>query len=127
MKFINHRFIRFLVVGGLNTLLSYALYLLILQFADYTLAYTLSYVSGIFIAYAFNSFFVFRTPFSWQKGIQYPLVYLGQYLLGLGILWIEVTWLNLDERVMPLVNVIILIPITYIFNKWLLMRRSPYA
>ena len=40
------RFARFVVVGAANTAFSYLVYLLLLQFIDYRLAYTVAYVLG---------------------------------------------------------------------------------
>ncbi len=115
-------FIRFLFSGGLNTILTYLLYLLLLHFFSYKISYTLCFLTGIVIAYFLNRIFVFRSSAGWRTVALLPLVYLIQYLAGLGIilLWVEV--LNWSVFFAPLVAVIITIPVTFmlsylIFNK----------
>jgi putative flippase GtrA len=124
MKLFKKPFFRFLLVGGTNTVITYLLYLAVIQFFDYKIAFTVSFIVGIFIAYGLNSFFVFKTPFSWAKIAQYPLVYVGQYLIGLGLLFVAVNLLRIDARVAPLLNVVILLPFTYALNKWFLVGRT---
>ncbi|MEO1646494.1 MAG: GtrA family protein, partial [Chloroflexota bacterium] len=74
-KFIKSETLRYIIVGGLNTGITYLIYLLVLLFAQYIIAYTVSYVSGIVISYVLNSLLVFRQPLQWSKAIQYPVVY----------------------------------------------------
>lgn len=57
-----HRFVRFLVSGGMGTLLSYGIYLALLQALDFRLSYTVSYVFGIIFAYVMGRFLCLRQP-----------------------------------------------------------------
>jgi putative flippase GtrA len=48
------------------------IYLLLVLFIAYPVAYTLSYGSGVFISYYLNARFVFREKLRLSKAMQYP-------------------------------------------------------
>lgn len=111
------RFIRFLCTGGINTAITYAIYLLLLQVISYQVSYTLAYVTGIAIAFLLNKIFVFKTHRGWKSVILYPLVYFAQYLLGILILWLVVDQLGLRAEFGPLAVIVLTIPLTYWLNR----------
>ncbi|MGF6113685.1 GtrA family protein [Pseudomonas frederiksbergensis] len=114
---------RFLLSGGLNTALTYAIYLLVLLFLPYKTSYTISYISGIGIAYALNRFFVFKGHQGIKSVALLPLVYLVQYLCSLLILWVWVEQLGYDQRIAPLIAIIITIPLTFILSKLIFAKK----
>lgn len=120
MKFIDGSFLRFLIVGGLNTLITYLVYLVFLGIADYRVAFTISFTFGIFIAYFLNSLVVFKVTFCWKKLLQYPIIYLVQYLLALVLLNLEVELMSIDQVIAPLINVVLLLPVTFVLNRYIL-------
>ena len=91
---------------------------------DYKIAFTVSYLAGIIIAYCLNSFFVFSTRLSWRGFARYPFVYLIQYVVGLLMLSVEVDMLGFDKRIAPLINILLLLPFTFLLNKWFIVGRS---
>lgn len=107
------RFVRFLCTGGINTVLTYAIYLLLLQMLSYQVSYTIAYVSGIAITYFLNKIFVFKTHQGWKSVILYPFVYFFQYLFGMLVLWLIVGQLGLSAKLGPLAVVVMTIPLTY--------------
>ena len=60
------RWALFLVGGGLNTAITFIIYLIASRFASYQLAYGAGYVAGIVFSYFFNATFVFRTRLSFR-------------------------------------------------------------
>lgn len=124
MKSIKGEALRFLIAGGMNTVLTYLIYLSLLNVVNYLLAFTLSFIVGIVIAFVIYSFFVFKTPFVWSKMLQYPILYALQYGGGLVLLAILVEYIGLDKRISPIINVTLLTPITFGLNKWFLAKRS---
>lgn len=119
-KFTDNRLLRFVAAGGLNTLATYVIYLLLLRCVDYRIAFSLSFALGIVIAYMLNSRVVFSVAFSWRRLLAYPAVYCIQYGLALALLDLEVERMGLDRRIMPLMNVALLLPFTFLLNKWFL-------
>jgi putative flippase GtrA len=113
-----NRFIRFLCTGGLNTAVTYGIYLLLLQVTNYQISYTIAYVTGIIFTFLLNRLFVFKTHQGLKSLVLFPLVYVFQYFFGMLILWLGVQYLNLDVKFGPLVVVILSIPLTYLLSKF---------
>lgn len=116
---------RFVIGGGLNTLLTYVYYWLLLDLIGYAAAYTVSYAAGIVSGFTINTLFVFRSPWSWRKLMAFPLVHLANYGLGLAVMSLTIRLLGLDERLAPIVATIIVLPFNFVFTRLLLRHRSP--
>lgn len=110
-------FVRFLLSGGLNTVVTYGMYLVLLQWLSYRMSYTIAYVFGIALAYQLNRMFVFCSHRGARTLFSFPLVYLAQYLLGLFVLWFLIGKLELNEKLGPLVVIVITVPITYVLSR----------
>lgn len=115
--------IRFLMAGGLNTVITYLIYLIALHPLGYAYAYTLSYVSGLLLAYTLNRKFVFRSHRGWVSFWLMPAVYLAQYALGLGIVWLWVEQLGWRPEPAPLIAIACSLPITFVMSKWLFTKK----
>lgn len=115
-------FAKFLISGGLNTAITYGFYLILLMFIPYIASYTISYITGIVLAYLLNRFFVFKSHQGLKSIALLPLVYLFQYVITLLILWCWVEKLGFTDRLAPLVAIIITIPITYILSKFVFSK-----
>lgn len=122
MKYIKAEGWRFLIAGGLNTVLTYIFYLILVGWMSYTIAFSLSFVAGIFIAFVIYSRFVFQVPLVLSKLFQYPLLYAAQYVAGLMLLALLVDHFGFNDRIAPIVNVIVLTPIMFLLNKWFLTK-----
>ncbi|MBK5436365.1 GtrA family protein [Pseudomonas sp. TH32] len=128
-KLFKKDFSRFLLSGGFNTIVTYGVYLLLLNYFSYNTSYTMAYIGGIMLAYALNRFFVFGSHRGIKSIVLLPLVYLAQYLVSLIVLWVWVEKLHLDERAAPLLAIAITVPMTFILTKFLFSehraRRDP--
>jgi len=109
--------LRFVVGGGINTAVTYLVYLGLSLFLSYQSAFLFAYVLGIVIAYGINSRFVFRVPLSFRRFFAYPLAYLLQYGLSAVLLEICVEHFRVSEKLAPLLVTIVMIPPSYIINK----------
>lgn len=116
-------FIRFLLAGGSNTLITYAIYLLALNSLGYQYAYTLSYVIGLLISYILNRRFVFQSHRGWLSFVLMPTIYLAQYGLGLFIVWLWVDQLGWRAEPAPLIATACSLPITFLLSKWLFTKK----
>ncbi|WP_438299327.1 GtrA family protein [Pseudomonas sp. NMS19W] len=114
------RWIQFLIGGGLNTGLTYCLYLMLSYWIDYQVAYAIAYATGIVFAYVFNSKVVFKVQQSWIGMAIYPSIYLVQYLLGALILNLLVEHLHLHKVIAPILVILLLLPCSYLLNKFVL-------
>ncbi|WP_310650362.1 GtrA family protein [Pseudomonas sp. GW101-3H06] len=114
------QWVTFLIGGGLNTLLTYGIYLLLNIYISYQKSYVISYTSGIIFSYLFNAHVVFNVKKSWKGLIAYPLVYLLQYALGALMLGLMVEKLEIPKEIAPLLIIVLLLPVTYLLSKTIL-------
>ena len=112
------RWLRFLVGGAINTLVTFAIYYLLLRFVVYHVAYFIAFVIGIVLSYFYNTYVVYRVAASWGDLFSFPMVYVVQYLCSASLLWILVEFCNVPRQIVPLLVVLLVLPVTYI-----LMRR----
>lgn len=124
MKYINKEFIRFVLFGGVNTLLGYLIYVILLIFLNYKVSFTITYVSSIFISYYLNSKFVFYRKASLKKGLLYPSVYLIQYLTCMLLLHIFVEILNLSKFIAPILAVLLTVPVTFFLSRSIIKGQA---
>lgn len=117
-------FMRFVICGIINTLITFLIYLGCLYMVGYSLAYTFSFICGIFISYYLNSRYVFQKALSWRRALQYPLVYLAQYVLGISSLYLLVEILDLSEIVAPVFVVLITVPATFLLSRRVIGRKG---
>ncbi len=110
-------FAGFLVSGALNTGLTYLLYLVLLQFLTYRIAYTGAFICGILISYVLNAVFVFKAGFSSKSLTRFSLVYLVQYALGMVIVLVLVEYAGVAQWLAPVFVVLITVPLTFILAR----------
>ena len=124
---------RFLVVGGLNTVLTYVIYVALVLFLSYSIAYTVTYALGIFISYYLNTQLVFKRKLRLAVALQYPAVYVVQYLIGLALLYVLVELASVSKFVAPILTVVVTVPATYLISRYIIGRapereqKQPYG
>jgi putative flippase GtrA len=115
-------FLRFLIIAAMNTGATFLIYLVLLLIVPYGLAYTGSYVLGIFLSYCLNASFVFRERLRISCALQYPVVYLVQYVLGITALYVLVERVGCSKAVAPLLVVLVSLPVTFLLSRYLIKR-----
>jgi putative flippase GtrA len=114
----------FVVGGGLNTAVTYLLYLALHLQLGYHLAFLLAYMAGILFSYWFNSTFVFKKAMSWRGLLAFPLVYVVQYAVSALVLVLLVEQGGVAEWLAPLLVSAIMLPLTYVMVKFVLHRYN---
>lgn len=118
------QFVKFGLVGALNTLIAWAVYYLFLWMNEklYMIGSVVGGILSIANAFFWNDKFVF-------KGKQNDIIskikrlgktyisYSGTSLLGMVLLWVEVELFNLNKAFAPPINLIITIPLNFVINK----------
>lgn len=118
------QFIKFGLVGVLNNLISYGLYILLIQFEIYyTFANIIGFSVSVLNSYFWNNRYVFTTHqynrIWWKTFLKTYISYAGTGIIlgnGLLILWVEV--FSVSKVVAPILNLIITIPINFFINKY---------
>jgi len=114
--------IRFAVAGAVNTAGTLVLYWCLLLVAPYQIAYTVTYVIGIGLAYWLNTRFVFRVAATPRTAAVYPIVYVVGYLVGLGALHVAVELLGWPRAVGILLSTVVTVPTTFLLTRAILTR-----
>jgi len=105
--------LRFVFVGGLNTVVSYGLYILLLSWLGYQLAYAVAYVTGIVFSYFLNAKAVFKVRTSLFKLFLFSLVYVLQLGGGTALMYVLIDRLELPKEFAPLAVLLIMVPISF--------------
>jgi len=121
---LNYKFIYFIWWGGINTLLTYTIYLCLNLILNYKLAYFLSYFIGILCSYHFNSNKVFKVGYSVKTFLFYPVLYLSQFGFSFLLLYVSINKLQINENIAPLLVIAFLFPITYLLNKLIFYSKE---
>ena len=117
-KLNNNVLFRFLVAGGINTLLTYGIFVLLCRHFHHAIAYTIAYLVGIAFSYAMACAYVFRTVVTVRTVLRYPIVYAVQYLYGLVALSLLVDLLGILQPIAMLLIIATTIPLTFVMTQY---------
>lgn len=114
--------LKFIIVGGINTLNYYVVYLLLLKLLhiEYMISHITGFIVAFVISYYLNCYFVYKVKSTWRKFISFPITQIVNVSLQTVLLYVFVSWLNLPAEIAPFAGLIITIPITFILSKWIL-------
>jgi putative flippase GtrA len=121
---IREEFVRFLLVGCCNTLASYVVFVLLVGSTGPEVAYTAAYATGLGVAYVLGKCYVFKAPFSFRSLLQFPLVYVVQYVIGLGILKVVAEGFDLPYEFAILVSIVATIPLTFLLSRMVFSKHK---
>lgn len=114
------QFARFLIAGAVNTVASYVIFLVLLRFMPYLVAYTIAYVIGIAISYVLLTSFVFAAPRRMATALRFPLVYIAQYLIGSAVIVLLVEIWNVRASIAAIVAIFATIPLSFLLSRTIL-------
>ena len=126
MRYLNKRFIKFIFVGVLNTIVGYGTYALFLWLGvHYLVASTLSTIIGVMFSYLLNKKITFNdiktsnaTPFKFAS------VYLVSYLVGLLNLFILVKKCNINSYVAGFMNLFVTTSISWFGHRYFSFKED---
>lgn len=114
--------IKFIIVGGINTLDYYIVYLLFLELfkVNYMISHIIGFIVSFIISYYLNCYFVYKVKPTLKKFLSFPLTQVVNMGMQTVLLFIFVRWFDFPSEIAPFVGLIITIPITFILSKWIL-------
>lgn len=124
------QFLKFGIVGGLNTVLSYLIYLAGVRLGlHYAAANFVAFVITVFISYMLNGNFVFKEEGNQRFDFKTLMKVYASYsvtslFLATILLWFEVDVLGLPEEIGPVINLFITVPVNFLFNKFWAYRKK---
>lgn len=114
-------FIKFGLVGVVNTLLGLAIYYLLIHFnVHYIIANLISFVLSVLNSFFLNNKYVFKDNKKdkiLKKLFKVYLSYGFTLLLGTLLLYLQVDILGISELVAPVINLVVTIPLNFLLNR----------
>ena len=125
--------INYLIVGGLTTVVSLATYYAcVLTFLDpenpiqLQAANIISWICAVTFAYFTNRRFVFESKNQnmLKEAIAFFMARVGTLLMDMGIMFVFVTLLHCNDKIMKLVVQVVVTIANYIFSKFLVFNKK---
>ena len=116
------QFVKFGIVGVLNTLISLAIYYIFVFINPrlYLVGNTVGFVVSVLNSYFWNNKYVFKKT---QKGNAKPLIkvfisYGSTFLLGTFLLYLMVDVIRISAFIAPIINLMVTIPLNFLLNRF---------
>lgn len=119
-------FLRFVLVGGANTLATLCVYWLLLPRLHPQAAYAASFAFGVLLGYLLHTRYAFRTGRSWRSFAAWPLVCLAGWAVGAAMLALAIGPLGIHPKLAPLLSIAASVPTTFLLGRRLLQPRSSH-
>lgn len=118
LKALNTEFTRFVVVGVINTLTYYAIYLILhnLLSLPYLLAHLAGFLISLNISFFLNCYVTYRIKPTLKKYLYFPLTQVVNISVSTLLIFIFVEFLKLNSNIAPFAAVLFTVPITFIIS-----------
>lgn len=123
------QFIKFGIVGFSNTLISLAVYYILVFLGwNYLFANTMGFLISVCNAFFWNYRYVFKdkTETSIPKSFSKVFITYGiSYLVSTFLIWLMVDILHISEWLAPLIRLVVTVPLNFVLNKlWAFRKRE---
>lgn len=125
--------ISYLIVGGLTTVVSLATYYLLVytilnpkEAVELQIANIISWIASVTFAYFTNRKYVFKAKekISFKEGINFYLSRVSTLLLDMLMMYIFVSVLKFDDKIIKLIVQIIVIVLNYVLSKFIVFKKK---
>lgn len=115
-------FVRFLIGGTLNFFFVYFVYYIFLLFGTaYSIAYSISYVSGMLFAWLVNSLYSFAVRPRLARLLPYAALATVNYLIGLQLLRWLLESQGIAKELAPVIVIAALVPLSFVGTRLTLL------
>ena len=120
-RLLNRQEIRFIFVGGLNTLIGYGLYALFVYIGiNYLVSNTIATIIGVIHSFIWNKYFTFKSNKKIKDEVfKFICVYLISYTIGMITLYIIKDVFNISPYIAGLINLVITTLISFFGHKYI--------
>lgn len=126
------QFIKFGMVGALNSMLSIVIYWICIHFGmHYLLANTVGFVITVAISYVLNNMFTFtekgiKADWSLKKLLKaYMSYFLTGMIINSALLWFWNDFICINKNLAPVLNLFVTVPVNFIINKFWVYKKQP--
>lgn len=130
-NFINNRnqsnlveFVKYAVVGCINTAdyyLSYLIFMDILKLS-YRISFVMAYVVSIVGSYFLNTYFTYKQKPSLKKFLIFPLTYVPNFIIQYFGIILLVDKMKMSSKVAPVITALVATPITFFVMKYVIKK-----
>ncbi len=115
---LNTEFSRFVVVGVINTLTYYSIYLVLHKLAgmSYLLAHILGFLISLNASFFLNSYVTYRVRPTLKKYLYFPLTQVVNISVSTVLIYVFVEFVHLSSFIAPFGAVLFTVPITFIVS-----------
>jgi putative flippase GtrA len=119
------RFVKFIIVGSVNTACGYAFYVAFLYVGiPYIISGTMSFVTGIFFNYFVTRRFVFGQPTHKHTLMYYFFLYGVLYFFGIALLWLFVDIFKIAPYMAGFLSLPINAIVAFVFLRTIVFRQG---
>lgn len=124
IKSLNNELTRFILVGGINTLNYYIVFLFFHNLLDfhYMGAHVIGFVVSLVISFFLNTAFTYRVKPTLKKFLQFPLTQLVNVSTSSVLVFLFVEGLKLNSNIAPIIAVFFTVPITFLVTSKILKQ-----
>lgn len=122
-KLFSSPFIRFVIVGVINTVNYYIMYLLLLNIAPYMVSHITAFLWSFICSYYLNCYFVYHVKPKISTFLKFPLTQVINMGLQTLLLMLFVR-IGINEQLAPFPALLITVPITYVIAKYIFVEEN---
>ncbi|OZI11054.1 polysaccharide biosynthesis protein [Bacillaceae bacterium SAS-127] len=129
MRKTGQEFIKFVIIGGINTLHYYAIYLLLhsLLHQNYMLSHIVAFLISLVISFFLNCYFTFQVKPTLLKFFTFPLSQLFNFCLTSFFMYMLIEYLHISSTVTPIIVLFLSVPVTFVVTGKILKKESVRA
>ncbi len=124
IKSLNNELTRFILVGGINTVNYYIVFLFLHNVID--LHYMVSHITGFLVSYVIsfflNTYFTYKVKPTLSKFLKFPLTQVVNISTSSLLSIVFVEGLRINSNVAPIIAVFFTVPITFIVTSKILKQ-----
>ena len=117
-------FIKFTIVGFINTFSNYAFYLLFMNICliQYKMSYILGYILSLVGSYFMNTYFTYKERFKIKTFLLFPLTYIPNFIIQFVGVILLVDYMSINDAIAPLITTVVAMPITFIVMMYVIKK-----
>ncbi|NBJ70719.1 GtrA family protein [Clostridium sp. 1xD42-85] len=126
MNETGREFLRFIIIGVINTINYYAIYLLLHLVFDvhYLAAHITGFMVSLVGSFFLNTYFTFKVKPTWGKFLKFPITQLFNFSVTSLFVFIFTELFHVDSKITPLLAVFITVPMTFVVTGKILKKRE---
>lgn len=115
--------LRFLVVGGFNTVFTYAIYCVLVYWWHPQIAWTCVFLIGLGLGYLGHTRLVFGGSLGVRKAVAYAVLQVLMYGLSSVVIYTATAVAGFGPRIAGAIAILINMPISFVVARWILSDR----